>query len=92
MNIQAENVVYELQNHNEHALHFIIEQYGGLLRSIITKHLFPYLEEVDECLDDTLLAIWENGEFFDEAKGSFKIGLRSLLNIKRWIEEKITTL
>jgi len=72
MNIQADNVVYELKNHNEHALHFIIEQYGGLLQSIITKHLFPYSEEVDECLDDTLLAIWQNGEFFDEAKGSFK--------------------
>ncbi|SOC19474.1 RNA polymerase sigma-70 factor [Ureibacillus xyleni] len=72
MQINEQNYIQEIKKRNEAALVFIIDKYAGLLKSVILKHLAPYQLEVDECLDDTLLAIWLNIDAFDERKGSFK--------------------
>ena len=44
MKIGAKNYIKQLRLHNEKALAYVIDEYGGLLMSVIRKHLF-YLPE-----------------------------------------------
>ena len=53
----------------EEAARALVEQYGGLLRSVIRRHA-PGLDEED-LLADALLAVWQNIHRFDK-RGSFR--------------------
>ena len=50
--INEDNFILEIKNQNEEALRFVIEKYGGLVRSVIGKHLYLLAEEQEECFDD----------------------------------------
>lgn len=72
MKINKNNFILQLQLHNEKALMYVIDEYGGLLNSIIHKHLFTRPDCQEECFNDVLLRIWNNIDRFDEAKNNFK--------------------
>lgn len=72
MKIGKNNYIQQLQLHNEKALLYVIDEYGGLLMSIIRKHLFSLPERQEECFDDVLLKIWQNISDFNESKNTFK--------------------
>lgn len=82
MNITNENVVTELRKRNEKALHFIIDTYGGLITSIVQKHLFSLEDMQEECIDDILLAVWNHIEKFDEEKNTLKNWLAAVAKYK----------
>ena len=60
MKIGEHNYIRQLQLHNEKALLYVIDAYGGLLKSVIRKQLFSLPQRQEECLDDVLLKIWQN--------------------------------
>lgn len=72
MKIGEKNYIKQLRLHNEKALAYIIDEYGGLIMSVIRKHLFYLPEKQEECFDDVLLKIWQNIESFDENKSTFR--------------------
>ena len=72
MKIGENNYIQQLRLHNEDALVYVVESYGGLLKSVISKHLFSMPDKAEECLNDVLLNIWEHIGSFDEQKNSFK--------------------
>ncbi len=72
MKIGEKNYIQQLQLHNEKALMYVINKYGGLLMAVIRKHLFSLPERQEECFDDVLLKIWQNIADFDGSKNSFK--------------------
>lgn len=72
MRIGEHNFIQQLQLHNEKALVYVIDEYGGLLMSIIRKQLFGVPHRQEECFNDVLLKIWQNIADFDESKNSFK--------------------
>ena len=71
-NINEDNFIIEIKNQHEEALRFIIEKYGGLVRSVICKHLYLLAEEQEECFDDVFMNIWDHIDSFDEKQNSFK--------------------
>lgn len=66
------NFLIRLKKHDEHALEFVIEEYGGLLLAIIRKHLYCLPGMQEECMNDVLFKIWKHIGQFDETKSSFK--------------------
>ena len=72
MRIREDNYIEQLCLQNEEALLYVIDVYGGLIKSVISKHLFAMPDKIDECLDDVLLNIWENISSFDESRSTFK--------------------
>lgn len=81
--INEENLVIELKRKNEKALEFVIKQYGGLIKSIIETTLYKFKDTgiIEECMDDVLLAIWENSHKFLE-EGSFKSWIGAIAKFK----------
>ena len=69
--IDDKNFLIEVKNRNEKALYYIIEKYGGLVRSVIGKHLYLLKEEQEECFDDVFLNVWEHIDSFSERQNSF---------------------
>lgn len=53
-------------------MEILIDQYNGLITSIIRYHLGSLINYEEECVSDTLLAIWDNVEGFDQDKNTFK--------------------
>lgn len=72
MKIGEHNYIKQLQLHNEKALLYVIDEYGGLLMSVIRKHLFSVPHREEECFNDVLLKIWQNISEFDENKSTFR--------------------
>ena len=70
--IDDDNFLIEIKNGNEDALCYIIEKYGGLVRSVVGKHLYLLTEEQEECFDDVFLNIWEHIDSFSAEQNSFK--------------------
>jgi len=82
MKIDNENFIQQLRLHNEDALMYVIDEYGGLLKSVITKHMPCLLEHQEECLNDVLLAIWNHSHSFHPEKNSFKNWVAAIAKYK----------
>lgn len=72
MKIKESNYLQELYKRNENALSFVITNYGGLVMSIIRKHLYYMEDKQEECFDDVFINVWNYIESFDESQTSFK--------------------
>ena len=53
-------------------MELLIDNYNGLLTSIIRTHLNTIQNYEEECISDVLLLIWENIEGFNYKESSFK--------------------
>ena len=71
MRANKDNFVELIRKRREEGILYVIETYGGLLKSIVNKRLFSSPERVEECMNDIFLGIWRNIDSFDESKGSF---------------------
>lgn len=72
MRIGEKNYIKQLQLHNEKALTYVIDKYGGLIMAVIRKHLFSMPGHQEECFNDVLFKIWQNISSFDESKNTFQ--------------------
>ncbi len=63
-------LVQGIKQRNERALDALIEQYGGLIKSIVFHHLAGELR--GECINDVLFSIWRNISKFNPKKNSLK--------------------
>lgn len=72
MKIGEHNFVQQLMRHNEKALDYVMNEYGGLVKAVICKQLGGRPDLQEECLNDVFWQVWENIEHFDMEKGNFK--------------------
>lgn len=83
MILNEDNVVCELKKKNPKALDFIVDKYGGLIYSIVKKTLFNFegTGKIEECMNDVLLAIWNNIDKFKNVN-SFKNWIGAIAKYK----------
>lgn len=72
MTIDEGNFIKQLQLRNESALMYVTDTYGGLIQSVIRKHLYTLPDYQEECLNDVLLSVWNHIDAFNPKKNSFK--------------------
>lgn len=76
-----EKIIERLRKRDEDALYDLVEEYGPILKGVISRTLSKYPHLWDEAMNDTLLNIWNNIEYFDSSRSSFKIGVLLFQNI-----------
>ncbi len=91
--ISEQNFVEAIINKDEQALVYMLDNYGNLIKSIISKHLRLLPQYHEECFNDVLLAVWSNISQYDSSKSSFKNWLagvsrfKSLTYVRKHIHE-----
>jgi RNA polymerase sigma-70 factor (ECF subfamily) len=80
--INGDNFIGRLKARDERALDFVIDSYGGMIRSIVSRRLSSLPDRWDECENDILLAVWNEIEHFDSGKNSFAGWLSAVCRYK----------
>lgn len=80
--ITQKNFVEKLKRRNEKALEYVIREYGGYVKAAVNHNLAGLPEEMEECMDDVFMDVWEHIERFDVAKGNFKNWIVSIARFR----------
>ena len=70
--VSFDNYIHLLREKDERALDFVIDEYGGLIMSVIRRLLGGFPEEQEECFNDVLMKIWEHSEDYNEELCEFR--------------------
>ena len=71
MEITEKNFVKQMRKGNEKALLYVIENYGWVLKTVVKRQMGTLPHMWDDCINDTLMAVWENIGSFDEKRSGF---------------------
>ena len=82
MKINEDNFMKQLKMKDEKALDYVIDTYGGLIKSIVKKHLYNLEQLQDEAINDILLAVWYHIDSFNVEKSSFQNWLGAVSKYK----------
>lgn len=80
--VTRNNYISKLKRHNEKALEFVVQEYGGQVKAAVYKNLLGMPEEIEECMDDVFLDVWNNIDRFDESKGSFRSWITAIARFR----------
>lgn len=84
MKINEENFVLHIKLKDEEALRYAIERYGGLVKSVVRKHLYPDAQMMffEECVSDVFLGVWSNIDSYDAEKNTIKNWIAAIARFK----------
>lgn len=80
--MKEKKLITSLKNKDEKALAYLIENYSGILKSVIKRVLQSFPDLWDECLNETLMAVWQNIDSYDCNRSSFKNWCASVARYK----------
>lgn len=82
MKINEENFIEQLKLKNEKAIEYVILNYGWIIKTITSRNLNNLKFYQEECINDVLMAIWNNIESFDYKKNTFKNWIAAITRYK----------
>ncbi len=80
--ISEENIVQGILAKDEDTLSQLLDSYGSLIKSIISKHMRLLPNYQEECFNDVLLAIWDNIQSYNKEKSSLKNWIAGIARFK----------
>lgn len=80
--ITEKNFVEQMKKKNEKALIYMVEQYGWVLKTVVRRQMGTLPHLWDDCMNDTLLAVWENIESYDPKRTEFQNWLAGVCRFK----------
>ncbi len=72
MKATEDNFIALIRRRKEEGILYVIDTWGGYLRSIVRRRLALLPDRVDECMNNIFWGIWKNINSFDASKGSFQ--------------------
>lgn len=72
MKANEDNFISLIKKRREEGIRYVMEQYGGLLASIVGKRLYCMPDRIDECMNDIFFGIWNHIGSYDPERSSFK--------------------
>jgi RNA polymerase sigma-70 factor (ECF subfamily) len=82
LQITEENFIEQMKKRNEKSLEYVIDNYAWVIKTVLKKHLFYLIDYYDECMNDCLLAIWENIYYYNPEKSNFKNWIGGIARFK----------
>lgn len=65
-------IIRKIKKRDEQGLIQFIEKYGNVIKGIIVNTIPQYNYLWDEIMNDTLMDIWKNINYYDSSRSSFK--------------------
>lgn len=82
MKITEKNFVRNLEDRNEKALEYVIDNYGALVKAIVKKYISKLDNIQEECINDIFLAVWYGIDKYDSERSSFKNWIAGISKFK----------
>lgn len=82
MEINENNFVRQLKRKNEQALCYVIDHYGWVLKTVVKKQMRSLPHLWDDCMNDILIAVWDNIDSFDPTRSKFQNWLAGVCRFK----------
>lgn len=70
--MQDNLLVKYIKKKNPKGMDILIDNYVGIITSVVRTHLGTLINYEEECVSDVLLSIWENIDGYDRSKNTFK--------------------
>lgn len=70
--MQDKLLIKYIKKKNPKGMDLLIQNYGGIITSVVRTHLGTLINYEEECVSDVLLSIWESIEGYDKDKNTFK--------------------
>ena len=70
--MQDNLLIKYIKKKNPKGMDMLIDNYGGIITSVVRNHLGVLRNYEEECINDVLLSIWESIEGYDKDRNSFK--------------------
>ena len=70
--MQDKLLIKYIKKKNPKGMDMLIDNYGGIIASVVRKHLGTLINYEEECINDVLLSIWESINGYDKDKNTFK--------------------
>ena len=70
--MQDKLLIKYIKKKNPKGMDMLVDNYGGIITSVVRKHLGILINYEEECVNDILLSIWESIEGYDKDKNTFK--------------------
>ncbi|MGL5329994.1 MAG: sigma-70 family RNA polymerase sigma factor [Peptostreptococcaceae bacterium] len=70
--MQDDLLIKYIKKKNPKGMDMLIDNYGGLITSVVRTHLGTLINYEEECVNDVLLSIWESIDGYDKDKNIFK--------------------
>lgn len=71
-----------IKKKKEQGMEILIDEYGGFITSVVRAYLGNLKHYEEECVDDVLLAIWENIDSYKSDISTFKNWIGSIAKYK----------
>lgn len=82
--MQDEKIIYAIRQGDESAMNQVIEKYSRLLWTVAANVLKTSAseEDIEECVADAFIHLWQHPEKFDAGRGKLKVWLTVLTRTK----------
>ena len=70
--MQNNLLIKYIKKKNPKGMDMLIDNYGGIIASVVRNHLGTLINYEEECINDVLLSIWESIDGYDRDKNTFK--------------------
>ena len=70
MKITEQNFIKQIIQGNEKALEYCMLHYGGLVKTVVRRHLGDLSRFEDECINDVFFAVWQHADSYRSDKNS----------------------
>ncbi len=74
-------IISGLNKKDEKAFCLLVERYGPLIKAVVSRHLSGTMY-TEECINDCLLAVWQNISRYDPGKNSLKNWIAAVCKYK----------
>ena len=75
--MHEQKIIQLIKERNEKGAEALLMHYGPLMRYIIAP-ILPNEQDLEECISEVALRVWEKIQFFDEKKGSWNAWLTAI--------------
>lgn len=82
LKITEQNYLEQLKLQNEDALYYVMKQYGGLVKSVVHRHLYNLSQYEEDCINDVFFAVWTHISHYQKEKNPFSNWLAGIARLK----------
>lgn len=82
MKITEQNFIKQISLGNEKALEYCMLHYGGLVRSVVHRHIGSLAHYEEDCINEVFFAVWENIDSYRPDRNPFANWIAGVARLK----------